>query len=98
MVFNSVSSTPQWIRQPEPRDMPDVLCFCVNACICALKSRGLLTPGLLCTCPFYLAFGHFDALARPLTRQIIYSEAISKSDMQWSEDEARERSVFVIEH
>ena len=26
IVLNSVTSTPQWIRQPEPRDIRDV-CF-----------------------------------------------------------------------
>jgi hypothetical protein len=41
-VLDSVTSTPQWIRQPKPRDVVlTCVCLCVNMCSEVL---GLLSP------------------------------------------------------
>jgi hypothetical protein len=41
LVLDSVTSTPQWIHQPEPRDVHDV---CVLVCKCVLGSPGASQP------------------------------------------------------
>jgi len=50
LVLNSVTSTPQWIHQPEPRDMHDV---CVIVCKCAYivlyNSKAFHSPDLFAT-------------------------------------------------
>jgi hypothetical protein len=56
VLFNGCEYYIAWIRQPEPRDVHDVcvfVCKCVNVCICAPKSLGLSSPGLLCPRPFW---------------------------------------------
>jgi hypothetical protein len=40
-VLDSITSTPQWIRQPKPRDVPDVYVF---VCKCALGSPKASQP------------------------------------------------------
>ena len=43
LVLNSVTSTPQWIRQPEPRDVVHDVCVCVCVNVCS-EVLGLLSP------------------------------------------------------
>jgi hypothetical protein len=49
VVLNSVTSTPQWIRQPEPRDTHHVcalLCVCLCSLIASFVTR---PPGVYCS-------------------------------------------------
>jgi hypothetical protein len=46
LVLNSVTSTPQWIRQPKPRDVVYDVCVCL-VCLCVnvySEILGLFSP------------------------------------------------------
>jgi hypothetical protein len=43
LVLNSVTSTPQWIRQPKPRDVVHDLCVCLCVNVCS-EILGLFSP------------------------------------------------------
>ena len=60
IVLNSVTSTPQCIRQPEPRDVHDV---CVFVCKCVLGSPRASQPLNI----FAYAFSSTSAFSRRLT-------------------------------
>jgi hypothetical protein len=42
--INSVTFTPQWIRQPKPRDVEHDVCVCVFACECVLGNPRAFQP------------------------------------------------------
>ena len=43
LVLNSVTSTPQWICQPKPRDVVHDVCACLYVNVCS-EILGLFSP------------------------------------------------------
>ena len=80
LVLNSVTTTPRWICQPEPRDVHDV---CVFVCKCVLGSPGASLPLIIFAYAFFctqVQLSHFaSSHARPLglKRNIQTREPIS---------------------
>jgi hypothetical protein len=54
LVLDSVTSPPQWVRQPKPRDIPVCVCVCVCAyvCVCVCVCVFACVDVCVCVCVF----------------------------------------------